>query len=103
MLRRSWPMVGLLIVCACGGGQHRLEQVTLATVRAAETAYAVSVEVCDAREKAIIARPGISPADRARDEADLTKVRALCDRIFLAFEEARTVTPLMRELQRMKI
>jgi hypothetical protein len=81
----------LVFVCAlagCGGAAQKAPLYTTVTAIGVSTdaAYGVTVEVCDARERAIVARAGSSEADDARD---LARVRAACDQLYMLFEAVR--------------
>lgn len=63
-----------------------LHAATESAISAADASYMLAIEVCDAKEKAIIARQGSTELE---DLADMAKVRASCDAIFAAFEQIR--------------
>lgn len=102
-MRRVWLLIALLFTL-CGGcrgdGKGTLTQVVAATATAADAAYGLSVEVCDAREQRVIARQG---STEDKDRADLAKVRRICDKIFMAFDGARNIGPLVEELQQLSL
>ena len=54
---------------------------------------------CDEKEKQIIAR---APTTKEKDEADIAHVRSVCDKLFGAFERARTLAPLVKEFEAIK-
>lgn len=98
----------LLIVCGCGaGGKPSLEVATAATIQAADLAYGLSVEACDAKEKLIIGR--VCPLEQTpeqcetRDREDMMKVREVCDKIYAAFEGVRKATPALKQLSKLEL
>lgn len=76
-------------------------------IATADTAYAHAVEICDAKERAIVERPCALEQTQeqceTKDRADLTKVREACDRIFEAFEVARKAAPALKDLSEIKL
>ena len=98
---KAWLLVALLIATGCGGANQTFEQAADATFRAANAAYGLSVEVCDAKEKAIVARScGVLTPEQCeeRDKADMVKVREVCDKIFIAFDSVRQAAPAVEQL-----
>lgn len=91
----------VLLCAACAGGQKlTLGNAIQTSTLAADAAYKLAVEACDAQEKRVIAR---SPTTIERDRIDIAKIRDICDRIFAAFEDVRAVVPLVRELEGIKL
>jgi hypothetical protein len=100
-MRNKILTVFLLLSVSCtGANKPTIHQVALATIYAADKAYGVSVEVCDAKEKQIIARTG---STEERDTQDMAHVRAICDKIFEAFDGARKVAPLVEQLDKLEL
>ncbi len=81
---------------ACVHRQPTLEQATAATIVAVDATYGLVVELCDAKEKAVIARP---PLSLDADRAALTRIRTTCDKMFAVFEQTRTLSELTKELE----
>lgn len=82
--------------CVNSNRQATLKQAIETTISASDVTYGMAVELCDKREKAIIARP---PTTLEQDKEDLAHVRETCDRIFKVFEDTRRLNLLMSELE----
>ena len=97
-MHKKWLLFALLLA-SCAEGPQTLGKAAMATVVAANTAYKLTVETCDEREKRILARP---PTTEAADRAAIEDVRATCDQLFSVFETARTLVPLVKNLEAVK-
>ena len=91
----------LVLLVGCGGGSSKLtlSKATAATIAAVDVSYDLAVELCDAKEKAIIARPA---STLETDRAAMAQVRATCDRMFAVFEETRKLSALAKELEQIQ-
>ena len=97
-MKKSLLVLVLLAGCA-GGKPPTLKAALSATIATVDTAYGLAVQECDAKEKAVVARP-VSTIEK--DKADIVAIRQLCDQIFMAFEQARNAVPLVRQLETIK-
>jgi uncharacterized lipoprotein YajG len=89
----------LLLLCGCATGKPSLSSATAAVIVATDSAYGFVVNACDEKEKQIVARP---PTTKDKDIADVAHVRKICDKLFNAFENARTLAPLVKEFEAIK-
>jgi hypothetical protein len=100
MRNKALAFLLLLTVSCTGANKPTLPQIVGATVHAADAAYGATVEVCDAKERAIIARAG---STEEQDVRDMAHVREICDKIFEAFDGARKVAPLVEQLDQIEL
>jgi hypothetical protein len=89
----------LWLGCANTPQKATLTQAVQLTIAATDTTYALTVELCDRKEKDIIKRP---PTTLEADKADLMKIRSICDRIFGVFDQTRLLVPLASELEQIQ-
>lgn len=90
-------VIGLLVAGCAGGEKPTLKTAIAAAIVTTNAAYVLAVRECDAREKAIVARP-VSTIEK--DKADIAAVRQICDSIYAAFESARSIAPLVEQLEK---
>lgn len=93
---KIWTLILCGLCAACAHGKPTLAQATEATLAATNVTYGIVVELCDAKEKAIIARP---PSTLERDKADIAHVREVCEQIFATFEQTSKLSALVDQLE----
>ena len=89
----------LLLLCGCATNKPSLGTATAAVIVATDSAYGFVVNACDEKEKQIVAR---APTTKENDAADIAHVRSICDKLFVVFEHARTLAPLVKEFEAIK-